>query len=263
MRIAIAGGTGTVGRHAVRAAEADGHDVVVVSRSRGIDAQTGQGLGDALAGVDAIVDATNMATLEGFMGGGTFFTDVAHRLQQVGASQGVRRIVTLSIVGIDRAAGFAYYGSKLRHEQATLGGPVPTTIVRATQFHEFPGQILERTRRGPVALMPNMLVQPVAADVVGRVLVEHATGSASGDPVETPHGPVFELAGPGVTRLVPMARDLLRHRGTRAVVIPLLVPGAAARAMRSGALLPSEGARIEGPTFERWLASGADRPTPS
>lgn len=258
MRIAIAGGTGTVGHHAAGAAERGGHEVVVISRSRGIDAQTGEGLAQALVSVDAVIDATNMATLEGFMGGGTFFTDVAHHLQQAGADQGVQRIVTLSIVGIDRAAGFAYYGAKVRHEQAALDGPVPATIVRATQFHQFAGQVLERTKRGPVALVPNMVVQPVAAEAVGRVLVEHATGAASGTPVETGQGTAYEVAGPAVTQVVPMARSLLRHRQQRAVVVPLFLPGAAARAMRSGALLPSEGARIEGPTFERWLAAGGD-----
>lgn len=260
MRIAVAGGTGVVGRHVTSACRERGHHVVVVSRSHGVDLRTGEGLEAALDGVDAIVDVTNAGTT-GRKAATAFFTAVAGRLQTVGAACGVRHLVALSIVGLERAEGYGYYAAKLRHEQAVLDGPLPATILRATQFHEFAGQILDRTRRGPLALMPTMRVQPVAAATVGAALADLATaGPVPAEPAQ-PAGPISELAGPEPEDLVAMARAVVRHQGRRTVVVPLRLPGAAGRAMRTGALLPSPGARLAGPTFEQWLTR-TDATTP-
>jgi len=167
MRIAVAGGTGTVGRYVVQAAEQSGHHVVVLSRRAGIDLQNGEGLAAALEGIEVVVDATNAGTTNQAKAT-AFFCEVSRRLQTVATAQGVTRLVTLSIVGADRVPGFGYYQAKLAHEAAALEGPLPATIVRATQFHEFPAQIFGRTRMGPVAMVPRMRVQPIAARTVGE-----------------------------------------------------------------------------------------------
>ena len=139
MRLAVAGGTGMVGRHVVEHARRAGHDVVVLSRSEGVDVRSGAGLADALRGVDTIIDVTNAGTTE--QGAATgFFTEEADMLQRVGATRGVGHIVTLSIVGIDRAPA-GYFAAKLEH--AAAQGTVPVTIMRATQFHEFPAQSIQ------------------------------------------------------------------------------------------------------------------------
>jgi uncharacterized protein YbjT (DUF2867 family) len=246
MRIAVAGGTGAVGRYVVEAAHQSGHDPVVISRTTGVDVRTGDGLAAALQGVDVVIDTTNAATTNRAKAT-AFFTDVARQLQSVGAAQGVERLVALSIVGLERVPGFGYYEAKLAHEAALLAGPLPVSIVRATQFHEFPAQVLSRAGRGPVALVPVMRIQPVAARAVGEALVTLAT-----QPTET----TVEIAGPEEKDLVSLARAVVRKRHTRTVVAPLPVPGRAGRAMRSGGQLPAPGALIIGPTFEEWLDGG-------
>lgn len=246
VRIAVAGGTGTVGRYVVENARMAGHDVVVLSRSSGVDLRQGDALGEALRDVEVIIDVSNPQTTNGAQAG-AFFVDVTTRLHEVGASLGVKRLVSLSIVGIDNFP-FGYYQAKVAQEAAVLAGPLSPTVVRATQFHEFATQILVRTRRGSLAGMPIMRIQPIAARSVADVLVSTA--------LVAPPEPTIEIAGPQEESLVVMARSILRDRNRRALVIPLRVPGAAGKLMRSGGQLPPAGARLVGPTFERWLASG-------
>jgi len=244
MRIAIAGGSGTVGRYVVQAARQAGHEAVVMSRSAGIDVRTGEGLAGALRGVEVIVDAANSGTTRRAKAT-DFFTQVTDNLQSVGGAQGVSRLVTLSIVGLERLPGFGYYQAKLAQEAAALAGPLPVSIVRATQFHEFPVQILSRSRFGPVGLMPIMRIQPVSARAVGEVLLQTAVGPGL--------GAALEVGGPEEKDLVSLARAVVRKRGMPTSVVPLPVPGRAGKAMRAGAQLPQSGARIVGPTFEEWL----------
>jgi len=243
MRIAVAGGTGTVGHHVVEHAQRAGHDVVVLSRSRGVDVRTGAGLADALNGADVVVDVTHPDTIEKEQAT-RFCPDVAGALQRTGAEQGVRNIVTLSIVGIDKTS-FGYYAAKLEHERAAASGPVPSTVLRATQFHELPAQLIAITRHGSEASVLDMRpVQTVAAGTVGAVLLEAAEAA--------PKGRAPELAGPEQSQLVELARAFARHRGEAITVHP---DADSVAGIPPGALLPEDGARIEGPTFEQWLAS--------
>ncbi len=249
MRIAIAGGTGIAGAYAVDAARARGHEVVVVSRATGVDLRSGAGLDAALEGAQVLVDATNPDPAAR-ASADAFFTEVAERLQRAGARQGVRRLVVLSIVGIDRARAIPYYAAKLAHEQAAGAGPLPAVVLRATQFHEYPGQVLARVRRGPLAPVPRTPVQTVAARTVGEVLAELAVAP-------DPPG-LSELAGPEPGELVELVRLLARARGERVLVVPTGARDPSRVALRAGALLPSPGARLAGPTFAEWLA-GPDR----
>lgn len=243
MRIAVVGGTGTVGKYVVMAAEQAGHHVAALSRRVGVDVQTGAGLDAALVGVDVIVDAINVETLSRSKATAVF-TESTRRLHRVGAAQGVSRLVTLSIVGIDRVPS-GYYQAKLAQEAAALDGPLPATIVRATQFHEFPAQAFKRVHLGPIALMPQMRVQPIAARSVGEVLVKVATAPLA----ET----TIEVAGPEPADMVDMARETVARLGQRMAVVPIRLPGRAGKAMRSGGLLPGLGAHLVGPRFDEWL----------
>ncbi len=248
MRIAVAGGTGTVGRYVVDTARARGHGVAVLSRSRGVDVRTGSGLEAALEGVEAVVDVTNPGTTER-EAATAFFTEVSGRLHTVGAACGVRHLVTLSIVGIDRAAGYEYYAAKLAQERAVLAGPVPATVLRATQFHEFAGQVLAWGRQRSTAHVPSLRVQTVAARTVGRVLVELVEAG--------PAGTVPDLAGPEPADLVALARALAERRGLGIAVVADPAPAE----IPEDALLPGAGARLEGPTFRAWLAGPDALPT--
>lgn len=246
MRIAVAGGTGTVGRHVVAAARARGHEVVALSRSTGVDVSTGDGLAGALAGIDTVVDVTNVNTL-GAGASRRFFETATRHLLAAEENAGVRHHVALSIVGIDDVPA-AYYVGKLAQEQEVASGAVPFTVARVAQFHEFAGQLLARMR-GPVVVMPRALVRPVAASEVGEHLVRVAEAG--------PTGRAPDLVGPRDERLADLARRQLAHDGLRRRVLEVPVPGAYGRGLASGALRGTEPFVQGQVTFDEWL-DGAD-----
>ena len=168
-RVAVAGGTGLMGRLVVERLDAAGHEAVVLARSRGVDLLTGTGVDAALAGCSAVVDVTNVGTASGRRSR-EFFGTVTDRLLTAGVRAGVGHVVALSIVGVDRV-GLGYYRGKLHQEELLAAGPLPWTVLRATQFHAFAAQLADRGRgRSPVVLVPRALSRPVdAAEVADRL----------------------------------------------------------------------------------------------
>ena len=246
MRVAVVGGTGLVGRYTVEALEQVGHDAVVVARSRGVNVATGAGLGKALDGVEAVVDVTNTMALDP-AGAREFFGATTRNLLAAGQSAGVGHHVVLSIVGVDRVEDNGHYAGKRLQEDLALTGPVPETIMRATQFHEFAGMVVGWMRQGDAAILPPLLVQPVAASDVGRVLADLATGS--------PRGRARDLAGPETQDFVDMARRTLAARGESVRLVPRWGVGPFGVGMAGEVLLPGPEARISATTFDDWLAS--------
>ncbi|MET0928582.1 MAG: NAD(P)H-binding protein [Aeromicrobium sp.] len=242
MRIAVAGGTGLIGTLVVEIAESDGHEVVVLARSRGVDLVTGAGLDAALVDVEGVVDVTNIDTL-GRAASVEFFSATTQHLLDAGQRAGVRHHVALSIVGVDRV-DLGYYLGKRAQERLVTAGTVPWTILRATQFHEFAAQMLDRVP-GPVAVLPRQRNQPVAAREVARALVDHVAGP--------PAGLAPELAGPREENLADMARRLLRARGSRRRVLSLRLPMRGSGAMALGALLPTTNGPRGVQTYADWL----------
>lgn len=242
MRIAIAGATGVVGSHVVSTARQRGHDPVPLGRSYGIDVATGDGLHGALAGVDVVIDVMNADSFE--KGPATaFFTAAAGNLQNAAHEQGAGHIVTLSIVGIDDAP-FGYYQAKLAQERAAAAGPVPSTIQRATQFHEFPAQMIAAMRDGDHATIFDVRVQTVGARVVAETLLAVAE--------QRPVGRAADLAGPRPANLVDLARAFAARYASGVEIVP---DTGTMAGLAPDALLPAPGARLEGPTFEEWLNS--------
>src|SRR5215468_5065158 len=127
-KIAVAGATGRVGHHVADVLAERGHDVVPMSRARGVDVITGDGLAAALAGVEYVIDAATGPSAEQHAAT-TFFTTAARNLQQAGQRAGVRRIVVVSIIGTDRFTA-GYGAAKVAHERAMLAGPVPALVLR-------------------------------------------------------------------------------------------------------------------------------------
>lgn len=242
MRVAVAGGTGVVGRHVVDALSEAGHTPVTLSRGRGVDLVTGTGLDEAVSGADAVIDVCNIVTT-GRVKSIKFFETATRNLLNSGRAAGVRHHVVLSVVGVERVK-FGYYEGKLRQEELALRGAVPATVLRATQFHEFPGQILDRVP-GPVAVVPRQFIRPVAAAEVASELVSIALGE--------PQGLAAEFAGPEEHQLVDLARRILSKRGRRRPVIGVRMPGEGGRAMASGGLLPGPGGRFGQLTFDEWI----------
>ncbi|ACU84385.1 predicted nucleoside-diphosphate sugar epimerase [Brachybacterium faecium DSM 4810] len=245
MKIAIAGGTGVIGRHAVRAAQSHGHDAVVLSRSEGVDVLTGAGLEERLRGVDVVVDALNTPSLSRRKAV-HFFRTTSRHLLEAGARHGVAHHVVLSIVGID-GIDESYYAGKLAQERTVEASGVPHTIARAAQFHEFAAQISAHTSLGPLTIAPRLLARPVAAREVG----EHLLRVAETDPA----GRAPDLIGPEEHTLADMIRRMYAHDGTSRRVLEMRLPGAYGRGIASGALRGDPGsAQIGTTTFAQWLA---------
>jgi uncharacterized protein YbjT (DUF2867 family) len=253
-KIAVTGATGRVGSHLVEILTERGHDAVPIARSKGVDLITGEGLDEALAGVETIVDAATGPSPDQ-ESATEFFTTSARNLQQAGAKAGARGIVVVSIIGIDKFEG-GYNAAKLAQERSLLEGPLPVRIVRAAQFHEFVEALAGWTTQDGVAQLPEMQTQLVAARVVAATLADAA------EEPEIENGRITEVAGPRAERLADAAAAFFASRGESIEVREsresVLVPRADdpdAKAYAEGAALPNPGAKLAGPTFEEWLAA--------
>lgn len=245
MRIAIAGGTGTLGRRITAELRSRGHDVRVLSRSSPgyrVDLTTGNGLGPAVAGCDVVVDAANDASkhAEQTLVGGS------RRLLAAGQAAGVRHHVCVSIVGCEHVP-LGYFRAKREQELVVERGPVPWTLVRATQFHELVAATLESAGRGRMLPVPRAALQPVACAEVARAVADVAEGAARLGRVE--------VAGPEVTDARDLARAWRSATGRRALLLPVPLPGRLGRALRAGALTTGR-PDVRGTTsFAAWLAA--------
>lgn len=244
MRIAVAGATGNIGTLTVTALERAGNDVVKISRSLGVDLTTGAGLDAALDGVDAVIDATN-----GPVGSPAevvaYFGSTTRNLLAAEHRAGVRHHVLLSIAGAARVADNAHYAGKREQERLVAEGPVPWTIVPATQFHDFAEMVAGIGEHDGTAPIAPLLVQPIAPADVAAILAELAVGA--------PQGRYRDIAGPDTEDLVDMARRTLEARGRKVKLVPTwsTVFGLS---MSGNALLPEADARLAPTTFTEWLA---------
>jgi len=252
-KIAVTGATGRVGSHLVGILEERGHEVVPIARSVGVDLISGEGLQEALDGVETIVDlATGPSPDE--ESATEFFITGARNLQGAGAEAGAKRIVVVSIIGVDKFE-HGYNAAKVAQERALLEGPVPVRIVRAAQFHEFVEPLVGWTIQDGVASVPEMQTQLVSARVVAETVADAA------EEAEIENGRITEVAGPRAERLADVARVLFASNGDSTEVNEVresvLVPAgdSDAKAYAEGAALPNEGAKLAGPSFEEWLAA--------
>jgi len=259
MDVLVVGGTGAAGRATVVALTARGHRVRVLSRSGGTDVPgavgyrgdltVGAGLAEAVDGVDAVVDTFNV-TSQSYEAAREAFVGTTERLLAAEKAAGVGHHVLLSIVAID-GSSFAYYRAKEQQEQAVVAGGVPYTILRATQFHEFAGQLAARIRLGPFVAVPSFVTRPVAVSEVGEALA---------DAVEAgPTGRAPDLFGPAVETVPDMARRTLKARGSHAIVIPLRLPGKVGAMMRSGELGGNGVGQQGRQTFDEWVRGESAR----
>ena len=247
-RIAVTGATGRVGRHVVDLLRGDGHEVVPISRTNGVDVITADGLADALEGVETVIDAATGPSPDEAEAT-EFFTASAHNLQELGARGGVKTIVLVSIIGIEKSNG-GYGAAKVVQERAMLAGPIPTRILRASQFHEFIPQLVEWGRRGDASYVPRARIQPVAARTVAEALVAVAHEPSAPDPA----APKPEIAGPREERLVDLARMYTAASGLRILIEEVSNHAdPTAVTFEDGSLLPGPDAMLAGPTFAEWL----------
>ncbi|NLU82015.1 NAD(P)H-binding protein [Rhodococcus sp. HNM0569] len=251
--VLVAGGTGVAGRHVVKTLLRDGHAVRSLTRHGGApgseidhrfaDLVTGEGVADALEGVDAVVDATNGMTKSAravFDSGTTHLLDAAH-------AAGVRRAVLLSIAGVDEST-YSYYEAKTAQEAKYRDSPVDTVIVRATQFHDFVPMLARPTARFGVIPAPSgVRFQTIDTRDVARALVAAALGDG---PI--PSHPIT-IGGPEVRTSRDLATAWKKATGRHGLVVSMPMPGPLGEFFRAGKNLVPEATYGE-ITFEQWLA---------
>jgi uncharacterized protein YbjT (DUF2867 family) len=250
MKIVVIGGTGLIGSKLVEKLRAGGNEPLAAAPNTGVDTITGAGLAEALEGAEVVVDVANAPAWDdaAVM---DFFRTSSQNVLAAEAAAGVKHHVALSVVGADRLPGSGYMRAKLAQEELVKAGPVPYTILRATQFFEFIGRIADSAADGGTVRLAPVLVQPESADDVAAALADVA--------VDEPVNGIVELGGPEQFRLDELARRVLRVNDDPRPVT------ADAHARYYGAelddqsLTPGGSARIAPTRFEDWLAQSVAR----
>jgi uncharacterized protein YbjT (DUF2867 family) len=244
MKIVVIGGTGLIGSKIVAALREQGHEAVPASPRLGINTLTGEGLAEALAGASVVVDVSNAPSFEDHAVL-EFFQTSTRNLLAAEAAAGVGHHVALSIVGIDRSPDNGYFQAKLAQETLIASGPIPYSIVRATQFFEFIDGIADAATTGNDVHIAPVAFQPMAADDVARAVA----GVAANAPL---NGRV-EIAGPDQFRFDEVIRRRLQARNdARQVIADPQAPYFGA-VPREQSLVPLNGAQLGKIRFEDWL----------
>lgn len=254
MKVIVLGGNGNMGKRVVHLLQEAGHEAVAAGRGTGVDAYTGFGLAAAMRGADAVVDCLNVPTTNAATAI-DFYETTARNIIRSAEEEHVKHLVCVSIINarkpeVNRHMG--YYRGKAAQEARYQNAKVPTTIVRSTQWFELAETMIEQLTIGPVAVVPHMDSQPVAADAVAKLVLSAVEAGKN-----APAG--LELAGPeprnmaSLARLVAKNNAASRNGGPHARVIGVPVPGMKAL---NGGLLPEAAVPRDPTTFEQWMAGG-------
>ena len=187
MKIVVIGGTGLIGSKTVEILRRGGHEVVAASPKNGINSITGEGLQEALAGAQVVIDLANSPSFED-KAVLEFFETSGRNLHAAEAAAGVRHHVALSIVGTDRTPDNGYFRAKVAQEKLIESSGIPYTIIRSTQFLEFLGGIAASGADGNMIRISPGLFQPIAADDVAAIVADVALAA--------PRNGIVEIAGP-------------------------------------------------------------------
>jgi uncharacterized protein YbjT (DUF2867 family) len=187
MKIVVVGGTGLIGSKTVALLRQAGHEVVAASPNTGVNTMTGEGLSQAVAGAQVVIDLANSPSFED-EAALEFFETSGRNLLAAGRAAGIRHHVALSIVGTDRTPGNGYFRAKVAQENLIEASGIPYTIIRSTQFLEFLGPIAASSAEGNKVRLPPGLFQPIAADDVAAIVADVA--------LAPPVNGIIEIAGP-------------------------------------------------------------------
>jgi uncharacterized protein YbjT (DUF2867 family) len=245
MKIVVIGGSGLIGTKVVSNLRQRGHEVVAGSPSTGVNTITGEGLADALAGAQVVVDVANAplwedkAVLE-------FFETSGGNLLAAEVAAGVGHHVALSVVGTERLLASGYFRAKLAQETLIKASPIPYTVVRATQFFEFVSGMAQAATQGQTVRVPAAMMQPIVSDDVAAVVAKVALAEPLNDLVET--------AGPDPIRQDELVRQFLEATGDSRTVVTDPSALYFNIALDDRSLTPGDNP-ILGPThFKDWLA---------
>ncbi|OUM00626.1 SDR family oxidoreductase [Variovorax sp. JS1663] len=248
MKVVIIGGSGLIGKKLSALLRPAGHEVMSASPSSGVNAVTGEGLDQALAGAQVVVDVTNSPSFED-KAVLQFFQASTRNLLAAVAKADVGHLVALSVVGADLHPDSGYLRAKVAQESLIKGGDVPYTILRATQFFEFLAPIADSGTRGSTVRVSSGMFQPVAAADVAAALAD-IVGQA-------PLNGFCELGGPERAPLDDLVRRVLQaKRDARTVEGDADEPYFGTR-VSDDSLMAGEKARIGSTSLESWLAAQA------
>ncbi|MBI0378587.1 SDR family oxidoreductase [Streptomyces albiflaviniger] len=242
MKFAVIGGTGLIGSQVVKNLNAAGHEAVPHALSTGVDIISGRGLDEAVAGADVVVNLTNSPTFD--EASPAFFKTSMDNLLAAARKGGVGHFVILSIVGVDQVPELDYYRAKVLQEEILAAGPIPYSIVRATQFMEFMDAVLSWTADGDTVRLPATPIQPIAAKDVAAAVTEAAVGA--------PLRGIRNVAGPEVFPLDELGRITLAHKGDPRTVVT--DPDAGMFAVVRGDVLTDTGAQPAPTRYVDWLS---------
>lgn len=245
MKIAVIGATGTAGTRTVAKLKDQDISTVEISRSNGVDLITGDGLHEALKGVDVAIDTSNAFPRDDSIGLYEALTSATRNVVEASCSQRVEHLVFLSISGIENPVfeNFSYYLAKRAQEELIANSSVPSTIVKSTQWFEFATNPAAVTFYDDEVRVADWLIQPVAVDTVAGVMVEEALSQICTSTTKT-------IAGPEVIRLPDLTTKLLKRLGDPR---PVRVTPPSLPALSEGVLLAPNHATILGPNLNTWL----------
>jgi uncharacterized protein YbjT (DUF2867 family) len=244
MKIAVLGGTGLIGSRVVKKLNAAGHEAVPHSKSTGVDVISGEGLDKAVAGADVVVNLTNSPTFD--EASPAWFRQSMNNVLEAAQRAGVRHFVVLSIVGTDQVPELDYYKAKALQEEILAAGPIPYSIVRATQFMEFIDDVMSWTTEGDTVRLPSTPIQPIAAQDVSDAVAEVAAGA--------PLQGIRNIGGPDVFTLDELGRITLAARPDGRSVVTDDSAGMFG-VVRGDAIICKEDARLAPTHYADWLAA--------
>jgi uncharacterized protein YbjT (DUF2867 family) len=250
MKIVVIGGTGLIGSKVVRNLEARGHEVLAASPQSGVDTITGEGVAEAVAGADVVLDVANSPSFadDDVM---AFFTTAGHHLLDAEAAAGVGHHVVLSIVGVDRLPDSGYMRAKVAQEEIAAASGVPYTIVRSTQFFEFLRGIADAATEGDTVRVSPATVQPIAAEDVAALVTDAVLAA--------PVGGTVEIGGPATVPLSDLVAGLLAADGDPRTVVADPHARYYGAELDDSTLTTGPNATLAPTTFEHWLATAAKR----
>ncbi|MCC8242890.1 SDR family oxidoreductase [Saccharothrix luteola] len=244
MKIVVIGGSGLIGSKLVRKLGEHGHEAVPASPDSGVDALTGEGLDEVLAGAQVVVDVSNSPSFadEAVM---NFFRTSTGNLLAAEEKAGVGHHVALSVVGTERLADSGYMRAKVVQEQLIKDSGLPYSLVHATQFFEFVRSIAQAATDGNTVRLSDALIQPMAGDDVASALGRTAVGA--------PLNGMIEVAGPEQFGLDELIRKGLAFQGDPREVVTDPDARYFGALLEKGTLLPGPDARLSTTRFEEWL----------
>ncbi len=250
MKIVVIGGTGLIGSKTVERLRSKGHEVLPASPNSGVNTITGEGLTDALAGAQVVIDLANSPSFED-KAVLEFFETSGRNLLAAGRAAGVKHHIALSIVGAERLPNSGYLRAKMAQEKLIRESEIPYTIVHSTQFFEFLGGIAQSATVGDTVTLPSAYFQPIASDDVADIMTDVA--------LSAPINGVIEIAGPQPIRMSDLVARFLKATNDPRTVIGDPHARYFGTELDDRSLVPGDHPRIGAIRFEDWF-SHASRP---